>query len=208
MHVFYVLRGHPGGETILKGFRARPAPRVFEELLAEHLDALFRTALRLCGGREADAEDLLQDAMLRALANYHQLRDGTGARAWLFTILTRTHLNRVRADRRRGEVVSADLDETAFEQALAEWIPLPSPAEALETRQLGEHLDLALDGLPAELRRVVWLVDVEGFSQREVAAMEEIPEGTVASRLFRARRQLRGALETPARDARLWRYRR
>jgi RNA polymerase sigma-70 factor (ECF subfamily) len=52
---------------------------------------------------------------------------------------------------------------------------------------------------------VVLLVDVEGFTQREVASMQGVPEGTVASRLFRARRQLRTALEAPAREARLWR---
>lgn len=174
--------------------------------MAEHLDALFRTALRLCRGQEADAEDLLQDAMLRALANYDQLREASAARAWLFTILTRTHLNRLRAARRRPEAVAADLDNGALEAALAEWVPLSSPAEEMETRQLGEHLTHALDDLPVELRRVVWLVDVEGFTQREAASMEEVPEGTIASRLFRARRQLRAALEAPARDARLWRH--
>jgi RNA polymerase sigma-70 factor (ECF subfamily) len=175
-------------------------------VLAEHLDPLFRSALRLCRGQDADAEDLLQDAMLRALANYDQLREPLAARAWLFTILTRTHLNRLRAARRRAELVGADLDDGAFEEALAEWVPLRSPAEEVETRQLGEQLTQALDELPAELRRVVWLIDVEGFTQREAATMEEVPEGTIASRLFRGRRQLRTALEAPARDARLWRH--
>lgn len=178
---------------------------MFEEVLSEHLDVLFRTALRLCQGREADAEDLLQDAVLRAFTNYDQLREASAARGWFFTILTRTHLNRVRAARRRAELADADIHEAAFEQALAEWVPLRSPAEEAETRQLGEQLTRALDELSVELRRVVWLVDVEGFTQREAASMEEVPEGTIASRLFRARRQLRSALETPARDARLWR---
>jgi RNA polymerase sigma-70 factor (ECF subfamily) len=59
--------------------------------------------------------------------------------------------------------------------------------------------------LPAELRSAVWLVDVEGFTQREAAGMEDVPEGTIASRLFRGRWQLRGALERPAREARIWR---
>jgi RNA polymerase sigma-70 factor (ECF subfamily) len=76
----------------------------------------------------------------------------------------------------------------------------------VEARQLGEQLTQALDGLPPELRGVVLLVDLEGFTQREVAGMLGIPEGTVASRLFRARRHLRTALEAPARDARLWRH--
>lgn len=196
--------GGEGGHT-LKKLGAGPAPRAFEEVLTEHLDALFRTALRLCEGHEADAEDLLQDTVLRAFNSYGQLREPSAARAWLFTILSRTHLNRVRTRRRRLDMVSTDLDELAFEAALADWSPVPSPAETAETRQLGEQLRQAVDALPPELRSVVLLVDVEGFAQREVASMQGIPEGTVASRLFRARRQLRAALEVPARDARLWR---
>ncbi|MEO6055933.1 MAG: sigma-70 family RNA polymerase sigma factor [Gemmatimonadales bacterium] len=174
-------------------------------MLTEHLEALFRTALRLCDGREADAEDLLQDATLRAFRSYGQLRDPTAARSWLFTILSRTHLNRVRGSRRRAETVSADMDEPEFEAALAAWNPLPSPAEVLDARQLGEQLTEALNNLSEELRTVIWLVDVEGFTQREVAGMNDVPEGTVASRLFRGRRQLRAALEAPARDGLRWR---
>ncbi len=80
-----------------------------------------------------------------------------------------------------------------------------SPAEEVERWQLGEQLARALDELPDELRAAVWLVDVEGFTQREAAGMQDVPEGTIASRLFRGRRQLREALETPAREARIWR---
>lgn len=166
------------------------------------MDALYRTALRLCDGREADAEDLLQDAALRAMQHYDQLREPGAARSWLFTILTRTHYNRVRAWRRRAETSFTDLDAAAFEAALAAWRPLPTPAEVMERRQVGARLGAAIDGLPPELRSAVWLVDVEGFSQREVAAMQEVPEGTVASRLFRARRKLRDALAPVAEDQR------
>ena len=151
-------RSHGGqGGPALKRLGTRPAPRAFEEVLTEHLDALFRTALRLCQGQEADAEDLLQDTVLRAFNGYGQLREPSAARSWLFTILSRTHLNRVRTMRRRAEVVGADLDEPAFEAALADWAPVPSPAENAETCQLGEQLTTALDGLPPELRSVVML---------------------------------------------------
>lgn len=133
------------------------------------------------------------------------MRDPAAARAWLFTILTRTHLNRARSARRRAEATSTDLDESAFEAALAEWVPVRSPAEEVERWQLGEQLASALDKLPDELRAAIWLVDVEGFTQREAAGMQDVPEGTIASRLFRGRRHLRTALETPAREARIWR---
>ncbi len=82
---------------------------------------------------------------------------------------------------------------------------MPSPAEEAERWQLGEQLAKALDQLQDELRGAVWLVDVEGFTQREAAGMQDVPEGTIASRLFRGRRQLRTALERPAREARIWR---
>lgn len=178
----------------------RPQPRAFEELLSEHLDALFRTALRLCAGHTADAEDLLQDATLRAFEHQRQLRDPGAGRSWLFTILVRTHFNRSRTERRRAEVTATDLDDQAFEAALAEWTPLRLPDELVDTWRLGDQLTAALNTLPEELRATVWLVDVEGFTQREVAAMHEVPEGTVASRLFRSRRQLRTVLEPGGRQ--------
>lgn len=173
-----------------------PVPReAFEELLAAHLDELYRTALQLTAGHEADAEDLLQEAALRAFLSVSDLRELGAARSWLFTILVRTHLNRQRTRRRRAEVPESDLEPAAFEAALAAWQPPATPVEELDRRLLRERLAAALDRLAAPLRAVAWLVDVEGFRQREVAEMLEIPEGTVASRLYRARQQLRTELE-------------
>jgi RNA polymerase sigma-70 factor (ECF subfamily) len=111
----------------------------------------------------------------------------------------------VRSTSRRAEGTTTDLDDLDFETALAEWTPLPSPPEEVERWELGEQLTKALDELAPELRTAVWLVDVEGFTQREAARMENVPEGTIASRLFRARRLLRTALEAPAYEARIWR---
>lgn len=148
-------------------------------------------AVRLSGGHEADAEDLLQETAVRAVQGFQELRDPRAARAWLFTILVRTFHNRVRAAKRRAETFIADLSEEAFEAALAAWRPLPMPEEILAQHDLSVRLTAALDTLDIPLRTVLWLVDVEGFRQREVAAMLEIPEGTVASRLYRARWQLR-----------------
>jgi RNA polymerase sigma-70 factor (ECF subfamily) len=162
--------------------------------LSEHLDALYRTARRLCGGRQADAEDLLQDAMLRAFARFDELREPAAARVWLFTILTRTNLNRLRAQQRRAEMLASDLDEQEFEEALAAWRSAAAPDELTDVVLTRERVAAALQDLDDDLRPVVWLADVEGFRQREVAEMLGIPEGTVASRLFRARRNLREAL--------------
>ena len=173
-------------------------PRTFEELLDAHLDALYRGALRLCGGHRADAEDLLQDAALRALEHFGELRDPAAAKGWLFTILVRTSLNRRRAHRRRAETACADLGEQEFEAALAAWDDASSPEDVVDAGTTRERLAAALDRLDEPLRAVIWLGDVEGFRQREIARLLDVPEGTVASRLFRARRALRELLRPHA----------
>jgi len=180
------------------------APRAFEELISEHLDSLYRTVLRLARGQVADAEDLLQDAVLRAFEHFSQLRDQGAGRSWLFAILVRTNLNRVRAASRRPEQLSADLTDGAFEEALAAWTPNFTPGEFLDRAESAERILKALDDLTPELRAAVVLTDIEGFSQREAAQLLEVPEGTVASRIFRGRRDLRQALteDAPALRAR------
>lgn len=181
----------------MKSFRSlagQRESRAFEEVLTEHLDALYRTALRFSHGRAADAEDLLQDALFRAFERFHELREPAAARAWMFTILTRTNLNRLRTRRRRPDAHMTDLDEHEFERALAEWQPLDGADAFGNSTELPDELTAALDALEEHLRQVVWLSDVEGFRQREVAEMLGVPEGTVASRLYRARRQLRESL--------------
>lgn len=178
----------------------------FEELLSEHLDALYQASLRFCGGREADAEDLLQEAVLRAFRGFNTLERAAAGRSWLFTILFRTFLNGLRTVERRAEVLSNDLDESAFEAALERWAPSLTPEEAAERHAFVEQFLAVLDDLHAGLRIVIWLVDVEGFAQREVAEMLGVAEGTVASRLYRGRQQLRNALMDTAQDA-TWRRR-
>lgn len=179
-------------------------PRAFEELISEHLDSLYRTALRLVGGQVADAEDLLQDAVLRAFEHFSQLRNQGAGRSWLFAILVRTNLNRVRAASRRPEQLTADLTDRAFEEALAAWTPNITPGEFLDRTESAERILKALDDLNPEFRAAVVLTDIEGFSQREAAQMIGVPEGTVASRMFRGRRDLRQALteDAPALKAR------
>lgn len=169
-------------------------PPWFVSLLEQHLDGLYRYALQLCRGRAADAEDLVQDTALRALRAHGQLRSADGGRAWLFRIVSTTHLNRARTERRRAESLASDMDERTFEEALSTWSPLTGPEEQLLATLHEDTLQQALAQLTPALRGAVWLSDVEGFSQREVAEMLLIPEGTVASRIFRARRALRGLL--------------
>lgn len=172
--------------------------RVAEDVLSEHLDALYRASLRLCAGREADAEDLIQDVALRVHSRFSELRDVSAAKSWLFTILTRTHLNRVRAQKRRPEVSAEDMTDAEFEQALEAWRSPDLPDRILDRARTGAAVEAALDALDHDLRSVVWLVDVEGFRQREAAVMLSVPPGTIASRLFRGRAKLRDELRGAA----------
>jgi len=186
--------------TVIRPSRTSPPrePRTFEALLEAHMAALWRGALRLCGGHRADAEDLLQDAALRALEHFAELREPAAARGWLFTILVRTSHNRRRAHRRRAETACTDLGEPEFEAALAAWDDPASQEERVDAGTTRERLAAALDRLDESLRAVIWLGDVEGFRQREIAQMLDVPEGTVASRLYRARRALRELLRPHA----------
>lgn len=164
--------------------------RAFEEVMVEHLDALYRAALRFAGGRPEEAEDLLQDALLRGIQHWDSLREPDQAKPWLFRILVRTHLNRWRGQARRREQLAEDLDDHTLEAALARWRPQPTPESLargeVQLARLVEHVDT----LPGEWRQVFWLIDVEGFAHREVADMLSIPMGTVASRLHRGRARL------------------
>ena len=174
--------------------------RAFEDLLSANLDSLYRTAVRLCGGSD-DAQDLLQDASLRAFQHRDQLRDPLAGRAWLFRILVRTHLNRVRSEERRRESFESDLGERQFESALVEWSTQKRSNDWLDRIAEGERVRRAVDEIDSRLRVVLLLCDVEEFSQREVATILDIPEGTVGSRLFRARRAVREILSRDGPDA-------
>ncbi|MGI8923888.1 MAG: RNA polymerase sigma factor [Fimbriimonadales bacterium] len=172
----------------------------FEELISAHLDALYRTALRLCAGITADAEDLLHDAVLKALERHRELRKPESGKYWLFTILIRTNLNRIRSSQRRRETLIADYTDGELESALADWQTDATTEQLLDQAEIRERLTQSLDRLDEGLREVVWLTDVEGFGHREVGNMLHIPAGTVASRLFRARRALRRDLRDIARE--------
>jgi RNA polymerase sigma-70 factor (ECF subfamily) len=138
---------------------------------------MLRFARRLMGGN-VQAEDLVQEALLKAWRSFHQFQDGTSARAWLYRIL----LNAYYDQGRKIRVAAGPLDEK-----------LPSGA----TGALIERLELnqALDSLPLEQRTVLLLGVVEGFTCREVSGILSVPIGTVMSRLSRGRQALREKLE-------------
>ena len=144
-----------------------------------HTRALLRTAARLCGDA-ASAEDLVQEAMLRAWKNWDQFEPGSNCKAWLFTILV--HL--WSRSRKREARVSLVYDE-AYEHAVA---------ASSEDRMIAAEVLAAVDRLDGEQRSVLLLAVVEGFAMKEIAEMLSIPVGTVMSRLARARAALRQSL--------------
>lgn len=167
----------------------------FEADALAAIDSLYRTALRLTRD-PADAEDLVQDTYLKAFRAADRFERGTNLRAWLFTILHNTARNRAR-DRAR-DTVTID-SETVERAADAPMLPGAAHAESPEARLIRETLDpdlkAAIEALPDAFRQAVWLRDVEEFSYAEIAAMLDIPLGTVMSRISRGRRMLFEALQ-------------
>jgi RNA polymerase sigma-70 factor (ECF subfamily) len=163
-------------------------PRSFEEVVLPHLDAAFNYA-RWLTRNNADAEDVVQDAYVRALRFFSSLR-GDDARAWLLTIVRNTWYGRF--PRRAGSAVVTVRDEDADNRADAS----PDPEAQVIQRQAVEQVRRALETLPTDFREVLVLRDLEGLSYKEIGAIVGIPLGTVMSRLSRARERLAGVLGT------------
>jgi RNA polymerase sigma-70 factor, ECF subfamily len=158
----------------------------FEREALACLDSLYGTALRLTAN-PADAEDLVQDTYLKAFRSAGQFQAGTNLKAWLFTILHNTFLNRRRRAVKEPVGVDAEVIERAAEAAGAGG---PTPEQLLLRKTLDADLESALAALPEAFRQAVWLRDVEEFSYAEIATMLGIPIGTVMSRISRGRRML------------------
>ena len=162
----------------------------FDAEALPHLDALYRVALRLTGD-PTQAEDLVQDTMLKAYRSWRQYRPGTNAKGWLLTILRNTFINDYR--RRKLEPVAMDL-EAVEPHAIYRAVEDVDPEGTFFSQIVDEKVLEAVDALPPEFREVLVLSDIEGMSYAEIAETLEIPVGTVKSRLFRARRLLQAAL--------------
>jgi len=182
--------------------RVPPDPRAqFQAQALIHLDALYAAGIRLTRN-PAEAEDLVQETMLRAWKNWAQFEAGTHCRAWLLRILRNTFINGYRRRRREREILTAEreqrLSDRFYSQECARtWA---DPVAGYERRNLSPIVDRALASLRPEFRMVVELSDLQSLSYREVAEIVGCPVGTVMSRLFRARRQLRDRLRDHARE--------
>lgn len=167
----------------------------FEEDVVPFLPQLYSAARRLTHN-QADAEDLLQESLLRAYRGYGTFKAGTNLRAWLYRILTNTFINRYRQRARQpSEVELGDLEDLYLYRRLGEESGAVRSAEdeALD-RFVDEDVKAAVEALPEVFRIPVLLADVEGFSYKEIARIMDVPIGTVMSRLHRGRKALEKAL--------------
>ena len=174
----------------------------FEAEALRHLDALYRTALRMTRS-EADAEDLVQETYIRAFRFRDQFTLGTNMKAWLFRILTNTFINTYRRKSAQPEVTDLEgVDEFSLYRRMADdraASSSPDPEAELLNSVVDTEVTDALEELPEKFRTTV-LLDVEGFSDKEIAEMLGIPIGTVMSRLHRGRKFLQKRLYDLARD--------
>lgn len=171
-----------------------------EEFLEANAQPVYNLALRLVGN-SADAEDLAQDALLRALKAWPKFRGEASATTWVYRITVNTWKNRVRSEKRRGfwktlplGLFLGDEEEESAETPLADDSP-PLDAE-LQSQEASKAVQAALMKLDEESRAVVVLRDIKGLSYQEIAESLSLPEGTVKSRISRARESLKAMLKS------------
>lgn len=179
----------------------KPGSDTFESDVLGHLDAMYSVACRLTRNPTV-AEDLVQDAVMKAMRARDQFQPGTNLKAWLLRIVTNTFLNQFK---RSG--LERDVFEGPDAEPLADgWVSaatmrgMRDPESAALQPLLRAELQKALDALPEEFRLAVVLSDVEELSYKEIAEVMGCPIGTVMSRLHRGRRMLKSSLAGHARS--------
>jgi RNA polymerase sigma-70 factor (ECF subfamily) len=165
----------------------------FQDLAMSHLASLYGYA-RVLSRNDAEAQDLLQEALLKALRGFPSYKPELSFRVWMFKIIKNAEIDRVRRLRARHAEDPRQLEDSGV---LLYPVPL-NPEEIVLRRVAVEEVREAIRRLPVALREVVELRDIEGLSYQEIAAVIGKPPGTVMSRLFRGRNLVRSALQAPA----------
>lgn len=165
------------------------------------LDQLYGAALRMTRN-PADAEDLVQETMVKAYAGFGTFKEGTNLKAWLYRILTNTYINTYRKKQRepyQGTIDDLEDWQLGGAESTTATSTRSAEAEAIDRMPASVVKD-ALQSLPEDFRLAVYLADVEGFAYQEIADIMKTPIGTVMSRLHRGRRMLRDLLGDYARE--------
>lgn len=166
----------------------------FETEALPHMDALYRTALRMTKNSN-DAEDLVQETFVKAYRFWDKFETGSNCRAWLFKIMTNIFINDYRAKSRAPQAVDVDdIDDGYLYNYLADGKTDQNPEQQLFAKLLDDDVKRAIEELPDDFRVVVVLSFLEGFSYQEIAEIADLQLGTVKSRLHRGRKLLQKQL--------------
>jgi RNA polymerase sigma-70 factor, ECF subfamily len=174
----------------------------FQEEALPMLDSLYRRALRMTHN-PSDAEDLVQETMLRAYRFFYRFEPGSNLRAWLFRIMTNTYIKTYHKRQREPVKVSQDeVEEFDLYQELKDHDPQfgATPESIVLDSLVDSDITDAIDDLPEQFRLAVVLSDIEGLTYAEVAEILDVPEGTVMSRLHRGRKALQSWIWDVARN--------
>ncbi|MEZ4878963.1 MAG: sigma-70 family RNA polymerase sigma factor [Chitinophagales bacterium] len=165
----------------------------FEQTFMPLADDLYNYAYHLTL-QQANAEDLVQETLIKVFKSIDQFDKGTNAKAWMFTILKNSFINQYRKQKASPSIVDYE-DYIIKESNDTVWLD----TDLEDYHQfLGDEMTVALDELKEEFREVILLCDMEDFSYEEIAAIADIPIGTVRSRLHRARKELQIKLKNYA----------
>lgn len=171
----------------------------FEETALPHLESVTAFALSLTRS-EADASDLVQETFLRALKGWHSFTPGSDCRRWLFTVCRNAFLKLNARARTTVEVLGGDADPGPTTMGYLEAVR-DGTLDLLDRIDVGPAIQRAVQALPEPHHSILVLVDIQGSSYEDAAAVLGVPLGTVRSRLYRARRQVQETLLAHARDA-------
>ncbi len=166
----------------------------FEAQALPHMDALYRTALRMTKN-EKDAEDLVQEAFVKAYRFWDKFDSGSNCRAWLFKIMTNIFINDYRSKSRSPMAINMDdIDDNFLYGQLAVGSKESNPEKDFFNKIFDDDVKKAIETLPDDFRLVVILSFLEGFSYQEIADITDLQLGTVKSRLHRGRKLLQKEL--------------
>lgn len=173
----------------------------FAEDALPYLDQLYGAAMKMTRNPN-EAQDLVQETFTKAFASFASFTEGTNLKAWLYRIMTNTFINDYRKRKREPFLGATDeLDDWQLAGASSTTAMSAKSAEAEALHRTPSNIVTeALNNLQEDMRMVVYLADVEGFSYKEIAEIMETPEGTVMSRLHRGRKQLRAVLSDYAEE--------
>lgn len=165
----------------------------FNAEMIPHLDALYNFAIRLSADPN-DAEDLVQDTIVKAYRFFSSYERGTNAKAWLFRILKNSYINNYRKVSKQPYQVDYDEISSYYETVRSDRSDTTDMEQIIYREMLDDEVTRALNRLPEDFRTVVLLCDIEGFTYEEIANMLDVPIGTIRSRLHRGRNLLRSSL--------------